>query len=153
MDAYKALIEQEEAKLALLKQKVKACEQRIAALRSLGESDDIDAAITSVVAGRASPDSAPRPEVSQTVPAETEEPKIIGLRKDSVAPSVLTFLAAGERSLDEIVRELERIGLPRSRDALRTALMNWRRKQGWVTNPKPGRYGLSELGKRVVGVE
>lgn len=61
--------------------------------------------------------------------------------------------AAGERSLDEIVRELERIGLPRSRDALRTALMNWRRKQGWVTNPKPGRYGLSELGKRVVGVE
>ncbi|MBX3700492.1 MAG: hypothetical protein KF903_05775 [Dokdonella sp.] len=152
MDAYKALIEQEEAKLALLKQKVKACEQRIAALRSLGEADDIDAAITSMVVGRAS-DSAPPAEASQVAPAETGEPKIIGLRKDSVAPKVLAFLASGERSLDEIVGELERVGLPRSRDALRTALMNWRKKQGWVTNPQPGRYGLSELGKRAVGVE
>lgn len=152
MDAYKALIEQEEAKLALLKEKVKACEQRIAALRSLGEVDDIDAAITSVVAGRAS-DIVVSQETSQIDPVEAEQPKIIGLRKDSVAPKVLTFLASGERSLDEIVGELERVGLPRSRDALRTTLMNWRKKQGWVTNPQPGRYALSKLGKRVVGVE
>ena len=151
MDPYKAIIEQELAKLAVLRQKVKACEDRIAALRSLGESDDIDAAITSLVEARAT-EAASRPGGSDASQQKTDEPQVIGLRKDSAAPKVLAYLAGGDRSLDEIIVELQRLGMPKSRDALRTSLMNWRKKQGWVTNPKAGTYGLSEVGKRLLGV-
>lgn len=158
MNAYESLIKQEEAKLTLLRQKMRACEQRIAALKSLAESDDIDDAINNEVAkassaafkqaSQATDSKAESGSRGQPTLLDTQSPR--ALRKDSVAPAVLAFLADGEKSLEEIVNELQRVGKPRNRDAMRTALMNWRKKQRWVTNPEPGRYGLSEAGRLAI---
>lgn len=152
MDAYRDVIEQEQAKLAILKKKVEACEQRIALFKSLAESDDIDVALASAV-GRASapPGDAPGMECGPQQAGGAEGAPV--LRKESAASDVLSFLAQGEKSLDEVVNHLEHIGRRRSRDYLRTALMNWRKKQGWVVNPRPGRYGLSEKGMLYVSTQ
>ena len=157
MDTYEALIRQEEAKLTLLRQKAVACEQRIAALRTLAQTDDVDDAIASAVgraAGQqahlkaasespASPASAPLPPAPAGDGGKGDGRQV---RKDSVVIEVLSFLREGVRSLDEVEQHLQGLGRARSRGYLRTALMTWRTVNGWVTNPKRGSYGLTNDG-------
>ena len=152
MDTYEALILQEVAKLTLLRQKVAACEQRIAALKTLAQSDDVDDAIASAVVRAASARSpslgstvrvpeAAMPAVAPTIKGDGRQ-----VRKDSVVIEVLSLLREGVKSLDDVARHLESLGRQRSRGYLRTALMNWRANNGWVENPRPGRYGLTDAG-------
>lgn len=157
MNSYDELIRQEEAKLTLLRQKVAACEQRIAALRTLAQSDDIDEAVASAVVAAAARERdaqsiAQPPTVPQVggasgaeLPAERGDGRQV--RKDSVVIDVLSYLQDGVKSLDEISGHLKHIGRERSRGYLRTALMTWRTKNAWVVNPQPGRYGLSTQGQ------
>ena len=148
MDTYEALIRQEEAKLTLLRQKVAACEQRIAALRTLAQTDDVDDAIASAV-GRAAQASqaaqlqliAPAVEAAAVSRGDGRQ-----VRKDSVVIEVLSFLRGGVKTLDEVEAHLRAKGKVRSRGYLRTALMTWRTSNGWVANPQPGRYGLTDQG-------
>ena len=153
MDTYDALIQQDQEKLTLLRQKVAACEQRIAALRTLAQTDDVDDAIATAV-GRA---MAARSLFAQAAPLTFAVPQALRdtpaaltgnrkVRSDSVVIDVLSFLRGGVRTLEEVAVHLESLSLGRSRGYLRTALMNWRVKNGWVNNPQPGRYGLSEVG-------
>lgn len=154
MNTYEALIRQEEAKLNLLRQKAVACEQRIAALRTLAQTDDVDDAIASAV-GRAAGQQANLKAASE-VPVSAPLPSApVGdggkgdgrqVRKDSVVIEVLSFLRDGVKSLDEVDRHLQSLGRARSRGYLRTALMTWRTTNGWVTNPNRGSYGLTNDG-------
>ena len=147
MDTYEALIRQEEAKLTLLRQKVVACEQRIAALRTLAQTDDVDDAIASAV-GRAA--RASQAELQLIAPPVEAAGASRGdgrqLRKDSVVLEVLSLLRGGVKTLDEVDAHLRTVGKVRSRGYLRTALMTWRTTNGWVANPQPGRYGLTDQG-------
>lgn len=151
MDAYDALIRQEEAKLTLLKRKVADCEQRIAALRTLAKTDDVDDAISTAVGHAiaaqlaAQPRAAPAPRAGEGVPMVLKgEPRKV--RSDSVVIEVLTLLRDGVKNLDDVEAHLDALGQTRSRGYLRTALMTWRTKNGWVMNPQPGRYGLTPAG-------
>ena len=152
MDTYEALIRLEEAKLTLLRQKVAACEQRITALRTLAQTDDVDDAIASAVervaADRGDLAAAPV-EVLAPGTAPPWEAKGDGrkVRSDSVVIDVLSLLRGGVKSLDEVDAHLVSVGRSRSRGYLRTALMNWRVNNGWVQNPQPGRYGLTKVGE------
>ncbi|MBK7663761.1 MAG: hypothetical protein IPJ21_09505 [Sterolibacteriaceae bacterium] len=152
MDTYEALIRQEEAKLTLLRQKVVACEQRIAALRTLAQTDDVDDAIATAVgrvvqANQASMANVAAPAAEAATSARGDGRQV---RKDSVVIEVLSYLRGGVRTLDEVEDHLKTLGEPRSRGYLRTALMTWRKSNGWVTNPKPGRYGLTDEGTAFV---
>ena len=155
MDTYDALIQQEQAKLALLKQKVAACELRIAALRTLAQTDDVDDAIATAVgraiaARSATHDATPLQTTVADAPALHTETVALSVgrkvRSDSIVIEVLSFLRGGVRSLDEVAHHLDYLSHSRSRGYLRTALMNWRVNNGWVLNPHPGRYGLSDAG-------
>ncbi len=147
MDAYQTLIEQEEAKLTLLRQKIAACEQRIAALRTLAQTDDVDDAITTAIGKVPAPPPAVVSELAEGREAPVARADGRRVRKDSVVIEVLTFLRTGVKSLDEIEKRLTKIGKTRSRGYLRTALMGWRAKNHWIDNPRPGRYGLSKVGE------
>ena len=158
MDTYQTLIQQEEAKLTLLRQKVAACEQRIAALRTLAETDDVDDAISSAVV-RAAAEAGARVQLIAKPHAPTpagprDGGQIRGdgrqVRKDSVVIEVLSLLRTGVKNLDEVEAHLNVLGKQRSRGYLRTALMTWRTTNGWVTNPNPGRYGLTDAGAAFV---
>lgn len=163
MNPYEPLIRQEQAKLELLRAKVASCEQRIAALQSLAQSDDVDDALASAVIRASAPatvsPSALTPALGVATGAEAavessgsltmlQDSNADGrkVRSDSVVLDVLAFLQAGEKSLDEVANHLVAVGKGRSDGYLRTALMNWRVKNGWVLNPHPGRYGLSDAG-------
>jgi len=148
MDTYEALIRQEEAKLTLLRQKVAACEQRIAALRTLAETDDVDDAIASAVGRAVQAGTATQAQLIAPTPGVEPAPRSDGrqVRKDSVVIEVLSFLRGGVRTMDEVDGHLRSLGKERSRGYLRTALMTWRTKNGWVTNPRPGSFGLAAEG-------
>ena len=152
MDTYEALIRQEEAKLTLLRQKVAACEQRIAALRTLAQTDDVDDAIASAVGRAAQAGEAAQLQLIAAATDAPGAPRADGrqVRKDSVVIEVLSFLRGGVRTLDEVDGYLRALGKPRSRGYLRTALMTWRTTNGWVVNPRPGSYGLTSEGTAFV---
>jgi hypothetical protein len=152
MNTYEALIRQEEAMLTLLRQKVAACEQRIAALRTLAQTDDVDDAIASAVGKAVQARQAAQLPLIAAAGEPPTAPRGDGrkVRKDSVVIEVLSLLRDGEKSLDQVDEHLRSLGKERSRGYLRTALLTWRASNGWVTNPKPGSYGLTPAGKAFI---
>lgn len=148
MNPYEELIAKEEAKLKLLRRKIAACEQLIAALRGT-DTDDIDAAISKQLGqGASSHDS----HTSETQPVVQLVPGI-RIRKDSVSPLVLQYLGTEGKSLDDIEAHMTSIGKPTTRGSLRTMLMNLRVKNKLVDSPSAGFYRLSKAGAKAIGVD
>ena len=148
MNPYAELIAKEEAKLDLLRKKVAACEQLIAALRGT-DTDDIDAAIARQI-GQSS-----AAQEGNAKGAQLSVPSVSGMRirKDSSAPSVLQYLGKEGKSLDDIEAHMKSIGRLMSRGTLRTMLMNLRVNNGFVESPQPGFYKLSEAGAKAIGLD
>lgn len=148
MNPYAELIAKEEAKLVLLRKKVAACEQLIAALRGT-DTDDIDAAIAKQIG-----QSYAAPE-GRSKDGKVSAPSVSGMRirKDSSAPSVLQYLGKEGKGLDDIESHMKSIGRPVNRGALRTMLMNLRVINGFVDSPKQGFYKLSEAGAKAIGLD
>lgn len=148
MNPYAELIAKEKVKLELLRKKVAACEQLIAALSGT-DTDDIDVAIAKQIGQ--SPSTLGVQEKAMSV----SPPSISGMRvrKDSTAPMVLQYLGKDGKSLDEIAAHMESIGKPTSRGSLRTMLMNLRVNNGFVDNPSKGFYKLSEAGAKAIGFD
>lgn len=148
MNPYHELIAKEKAKLELLRKKVAACEQLIAALNGT-DTDDIDIAIAKQM-GQVSP----VPD-KQATNAPLPLPSITGMRvrKDSISPLVLQYIGKDGRSLDEIETHMKDIGRTASRGALRTMLMNLRVNNGFVESPSKGFYKLSDAGVKAVGFD
>ncbi|HUW39060.1 MAG TPA: hypothetical protein VMV91_17190 [Rhodocyclaceae bacterium] len=147
MNPYEELIAKEEAKLKLLRKKVAACEQLIAALRGT-DTDDIDAAIAKQIGQSAVVQD------SHVSNAQQGGPIVAGIRtrKDSVAPLVLQYLGRDGKTLDEIESYMASIANPTTRGSLRTMLMNLRVKNQLVENPSHGFYKLSEAGAKAIGL-
>ncbi len=151
MSQYTDLIVKEEAKLELLRKKVAACERLIAALRG-AEADDVDAAIAKQIstvshAKRTEMSAQPSEEKAVVVPVWPG----IRVRKGAIAPLILQFIGREGKSLDDIEQYIASTGKPTSRGTLRTVLMNLRAKNGFVDNPAPGFYKLSEAGAKAIG--
>jgi hypothetical protein len=145
MNPYAELISKEEAKLELLRKKVSACEQLIAALRGT-DADDIDVAIAKQM-GQSTPT------VINATPGQIPSVSGMRMRKDSAAPLVLQYLGKDGKTLDEIESHMASIGRPVSRASLRTMLMNLRKVNKFIDSPKMGFYKLSDAGATAIGLD
>lgn len=145
MNPYAELIAKEEAKLELLRKKISACEQLIAALRGT-DADDIDVAIAKQM-GQS------MPMVINATPSQALSVSGMRMRKDSTAPQVMQYLGKEGKTLDEIEAHMAAIGRPVSRASLRTMLMNLRKVNNFVDSPKMGFYKLSETGAKAIGLD
>lgn len=148
MNPYAELIAKEEAKLELLRKKVAACEQLIAALRGT-DTDDVDAAISKQIGQK------PIALDGKTKESQQNAPVVAGMRtrKDSIAPLVLQYLGMEGKKLDDIEAHMISIGKQTTRGSLRTMLMNLRVNNGLVESPSAGFYKLSKAGANAIGLD
>lgn len=148
MNQYAELIAKEEAKLELLRKKVAACEQLIAALRGT-DTDDVDAAISKQIGQKSVALD------SKTKESQQGAPSIAGMRtrRDSIAPIVLQYLGMDGKRLDDIEAHMISIGKQTTRGSLRTMLMNLRVNNGFVESPTAGFYKLSKAGAKAIGLD
>ncbi|MBI4937279.1 MAG: hypothetical protein HY846_03525 [Nitrosomonadales bacterium] len=148
MNPYAELISKEEAKLELLRKKVAACEQLIAALRGT-DTDDVDAAISKQIGQKSVALD------GKTKDSQQSAPVIAGMRtrKDSIAPLVLQYLGMEGKKLDDIEAYMISIGKQTTRGSLRTMLMNLRVTNGLVESPSAGFYKLSKAGAKAIGLD
>lgn len=79
-------------------------------------------------------------------PLDLTAPKPVYVRKDSVAPEILTFLGSSRKNIDDVDVFVEAIFGKKSRGAVRNLLWNLK-KQGLVSSPQTGSYVVTEAGR------
>lgn len=148
-NSYSLLIEQERAKIALLKTKIAECEHRIRVLASMMNADDLDNILAKTVAHDVSPPAQPSPQ--EEARSHVEEPTFKAPKKklSGNAIALLSFIAssAGCRSLDELESFSKDKGLGLDRGAIRSFVSNYRVNYGFLNNPKSAHVELTERGR------
>lgn len=147
MSQYAELLEEERARLELLRSEFNLCLKRIEALEFLANTVGDDGRF---VAPPAIPGGVVSPSASVSAqPVVSQEPKgqVIRIRKGSVAVHILPFIGTQTKGLDEIIGFLQKkVGKEFNRGSVRTILMNLRVKNQLLENPEHGRYRLSQTG-------
>lgn len=146
---YPDLISQERAKLKLLTEKVERCKKRIVALEILASSEEEDA-LDEALHEALVRDEEDQDEAVLSVSLRAAQ-RIMAtsnhryIRKNSIAPKILTFLSTGKKSLDEVENHIPE----KSRGNLVTLLWNLKNK-GLVSNPTQGSYAITSSGLEIV---
>lgn len=152
--SYTHLIEQEQAKIALLKAKVVECERRIEVLKSFLNADEFDTLLTKSL----SPDSQKKIEVSAAAPVQQKdqvvvEPQPVSDQENYGDPkrrlsedvqSILRFVGSEGKSLDELQAYCAVQRYSHNRGTLRSLMSNYKIKHGFIDSPKLGFFRLTE---------
>lgn len=149
--SYSSLIEQEQAKIALLQAKITECERRIELLNSFVNADELDDLLTrksqeqdeSRAAGGAGTIQTQLPEVVSEIKGY-ELPK---RRLTDDVKIILRYIGAEGKSLDELEAFCSANGFKHNRGSLRSLASNYKTKHGFVTSPKLGFFKLTERGQ------
>lgn len=154
MDQYQTLIDQEKAKIELLKKKIRECESRIAALSTFLGADEFDSLLTRSLIGANEDEAA-----TATVAAPPEQQLRGGAWSDdaregtedpkkALSPSVMALLEfIGEgKTIDQMEEFIRSRGDSMSRGALRTFIWNYRSKYGFLGKPVNGVIFLTGRG-------
>ena len=152
--SYAHLIEQEQAKIALLQAKIVECERRIEALKSFLNADEFDALLTKSL----SPDHQKKNEVSAAAP--TQQAPQVAVEPESVSDqerygdpkrrlsedvqSILRFIGLDGKSLDELETYCAAQKFSHNRGTLRSLMSNYKIKHGFIDSPKLGFFRLTE---------
>lgn len=147
--SYHSLISQEQAKIALLKAKIAECEKRIQVLRSMANADDLDNVLSKSVAHEASPTS--NNQRGET--ALTPSPSGLQAPKKKLSKSVLSllnYIGADGKTLDELETFSDQEGLKLDRGALRSFASTYRIKYGFLHSSRKGHVQLTERGQQYV---
>ena len=159
MDIYAKAIENERAKIALLRAKIAECEKRIVALSAMQHDDDLDRLLTRSLEGASG-----APEASTEKPRH--EMRIIQSHapKQESAPSdgaqskirprtraLLAFIGKEGKTLGEIEQYAKSQGWELTRDRIRTFAHNYRTTYGYLSSERPGFVRLTDDGETFVG--
>lgn len=147
---YAAIIAEEERKLAVLREKVTQCEQRIAVLTSYANADELDSALTRVVSHtdlgtamsveQGSAATPPSQAGTSSSLASYESPK---RRLTPEVVAILRYVGSDGKNLSDLEKFCELRNLSRSRTALRAMMSNYRNKYGFIESDQSGFYRLS----------
>jgi hypothetical protein len=148
--SYSSLIEQEQAKIALLQAKITECERRIELLNSFVNADELDDLLTrksqeqdELKAGGASAVQAQLPELV----SEARGYELPKRRLTDDVKIILRYIGAEGKSLDELEAFCSAKGFKHNRGSLRSLASNYKTKHGFVTSPKLGFFKLAERGQ------
>ena len=152
--SYAHLIEQEQAKIALLKAKIVECERRIEVLKSFLNADELDTLLTKSL----STDSQKKIEVSAAVSAEQKDQVIVEpqpvadqesygdpkRRLSEEVQSILRFVGLEGKSLDALEAYCAAQSYSHNRGSLRSLMSNYKVKHGFIDSEKQGFFRLTE---------
>lgn len=152
--SYAHLIEQEQAKIALLKAKIVECERRIEVLKSFLNADELDTLLTKSL----SPDSQKKIEVSAAVSVEQKGQTVVETqpvsgeesyddpkrRLSEDVQSILRFVGLEGKSLDALEAYCAAQSYSHNRGSLRSLMSNYKIKHGFIDSPKLGFFKLTE---------
>ena len=151
------LIANEQAKIELLRDKIKMCEQRVAMLRSMQSGDDdLDAALAKKVGGSAHPErpsSDPESQVAQQAPTAVAGPDVSSmsgafpkktLNKNTLR--MLRFSGTTDKSIDQFVDFASSNGIDKDRQGIRAFLHQYKTAYKLLTSDRDGYFRLSDLG-------
>lgn len=150
MNGIDKLISDEQAKIALFRKKISACEQRIEVLKSIQSEDEVDAAAGAaiskpVVIGRS------RIKVLPSFPvvrgSDNEEQGFPTKKVGDLGLTIMESLENGGKSLDQIMQAVNSKGHEPTRHNVRCTLAAFREKYGFFENPEKGFYVLTSRGK------
>lgn len=145
-NSYTSMIEQEQAKIALLRAKIAECERRIEVLQTFLNADELDTLLTKsldapkVVSGGA---------VQAPLPALVFEARGYELPKRRLTDDVqalLRFMGTEGKSLDDLEAYCAINGITHNRGSLRSLASNYKTKHGFVASHKLGFFQLTERG-------
>ena len=151
------IIAGEQAKIDLLRAKIKECEHRITTLRAMQSDDDIDAVLTRrlhgpatattlVVVAASPPDGA----ISGATPGHDA-----GKMKVAVKPKkalneatlkLLRFAEGAEKSIDDFLAYAGQNGIEKDRPGMRAFLHQYKSSYGLLDSARAGHFSLSEDG-------
>lgn len=150
---YASLIEQEQAKIALLKAKIAECERRIEVLGSFLDADDLDTLLSKSLAPESQKNvgNAPVAFVQPIVPAATQrvssgqesygDPK---RRLSEDVQRILRYVGLEGKTLDEVESYCASQQLPHNRGTIRSLMSNYKLKHGFIDSPALGLFKLTE---------
>ncbi|MCG9078922.1 hypothetical protein [Laribacter hongkongensis] len=144
--SYAHLIEQEQAKIALLQAKIVECERRIEALKSFLNADELD----TLLAKSLYPSHQKMIE-QEAIPVQTtcqavldqesyEDPK---RRLSEDVQSILRFVGVAGKSLDELEAYCRSQAYGHNRASLRSMMSNYKIKHGFIDSPEQGFFKLT----------
>lgn len=152
---YTTLIEQEQAKIALLKAKIAECERRIELLGSFLDADDLDTLLSNSLAPdnrksvgsvlvaatqHITPVAAKQPAFVQDYYEHLNDPK---RRLSDDVQSILRFIGLDGKSLDELESYCAAQQFSHNRGTLRSLMSNYKRKHGFIDSPALGFFKLT----------
>lgn len=145
-NSYTSLIEQEQAKIALLQAKIAECEHRIEVLQTFLNADELDTLLSK---------SLDAPKVVSAGAAQVQMPALVSEAEGFELPkrrltddvqSILRFIGTDGKSLDELEAFCNSKGFKHNRGALRSLASNYKNKHGFILSPKLGFFQLNERG-------
>jgi hypothetical protein len=155
-NTYTSLIEQEQAKIALLKAKIAECERRIEVLSSFLDADDLDTllsksltpdsqkssgSVIAAVAQRIIPVVGLHPNFGKDHFEYLKDPK---RRLSDEVQSILRFIGLDGKSLDELESYCAAQQFSHNRGTLRSLMSNYKRKHGFIDSPTLGFFKLTD---------
>lgn len=146
---YTHLIEQEEAKIALLRAKIAECERRIELLSTFLKADELDTLLSKSLEldVQRSEDNPPvQAQQSVVLHVATEGHDLPKRRLSDDVQSILRFIGAEGKSLDELEAFCAARGISHNRGSLRSLASNYKNKHGFVASPRLGFFQLTERG-------
>jgi len=145
--SYADLIEQEQAKIALLRAKIEECQRRIDVLRSFLNTDELDTLLTKSLlpesvereaASHARLDVQPRRASS---PGGAQDPR---RRLSDDVLKILRFIGSDGKTLNELESFCKSKGFRHNRGSLRSMISTYKLKHGFIDSEDPGIFRLTE---------
>lgn len=146
MENYADVIARERQKIELLRKKIRECETRIASLTGSDSLDDLLekellAQQSPAAEQKASPQPARAPAVSELAAEETRERT---KRLTDKWVRVLQYIGKEGKAFPQLSQFVAENGIGLTDGALRTGLMNLRKENGYVGNPRKGVYFVTD---------
>lgn len=161
-----ALIQQEQAKIAVLRAKIEECERRVELLQSFVNADELDVLLTRNVLAPGETlgksETVPMPKLRPLLPplpahldaalqtfgnnlsdpsSSVEYPKR-ALTSDALA--ILRFIGERDRTLDELEEFCRSQGMEQNRGALRSMMSSYKKKHGFIESAQSGVFQLTK---------
>jgi len=154
--SYKALIDQEQAKIRFLEAKIGECQRRIEVLQSFLNVDDLDALLAKNLSQQSAKaeQSHPQNEVSDSIingvvpqlrhPEGQDGYELPKRRLTDDVVVILRYVGAAGKTLDNIEAFCAWNQMKVDRGAIRSMMSNYKLKHGFIDSPRTGFFILTE---------
>ncbi len=150
------IIAGEQAKIELLRAKVKECEQRIATLRAMQSDDDIDVALARRLQAPVAAELPTRDAaglmvgvpLSAKFPASSKMKIAVLPRKalNETTLKLLRFADGADKSIDDFLAFADQSGITKDRQGMRAFLHQYKATYGLLSSGRVGHFRLSDSG-------